>query len=268
MTFPEFARAVRASWVAVVAFLLLGAGAGAGLAALQTPKYQSSAAVVVAAQAPADISEANQGGTYTQQVAKSYAYVASTEIVLDRVIDRLGLTQSAGSLASQVSASVPLGTQVVSITASDPSPNQAARIANAVAAALADSTDLFTPSLTVRDNVVQVTTVQRAAPAAVPVSPNVRLSIAIGLFIGLAAGLVFAVLRERRSDRSEGGLDEGTESDAEPSAEPDAEPDAGAARAEGSSEDDPQEGRELSAQADPGTAQDPEPDRELLRRPT
>lgn len=205
MTFPEFARAVRASWVAVVAFLLLGAGVGAGLAALQTPKYQSSAAVVVAAQAPADISEANQGGTYTQQVAKSYAYVASTEIVLDRVIDRLGLTQSAGSLASQVSATVPLDTQVVAITASDASPKQAARIANAVATALADSTDLFTPSLSVQDNVVQVTTVQRAMPATSPVSPNVRLSIAIGLFVGLAAGLVFAVLRERRSDDDDGG---------------------------------------------------------------
>jgi capsular polysaccharide biosynthesis protein len=199
VTVPEFARTVRASWVAVVAILLLGAGVGAGLAALQTPKYQSSAAVVIAAQAPADIAEANQGGTYTQQVAKSYAYVASTEVVLDRVIDRLGLDESAGSLAARVSATVPVDTQVISITASDPSPTQAARIANAVAAALADSTDLFTPSLTVRDNVVQVTTVQRAMPATSPVSPNVRLNIAIGAFIGLAAGLIFAVLRERRS---------------------------------------------------------------------
>ncbi|MDP9027471.1 MAG: Wzz/FepE/Etk N-terminal domain-containing protein [Actinomycetota bacterium] len=200
MTVPEFARALRASWVAVIAILLLGAGAGGGIAALQTPKYQSSAAIVVAAQAPAGIADANQGGTYTQQVVKSYAYLASTEVVLDRVINRLGLKQSAGSLASQVSASVPLDTQVVSITASDPSSTQAARIANAVAASLAESTGLLTPSLTVQDNVVQVTTVQRATPATSPVSPNVRLSIAIGAFIGLAAGLVFAVLRERRAN--------------------------------------------------------------------
>jgi succinoglycan biosynthesis transport protein ExoP len=207
MTVPEFARAIRASWVAVIAILLLGAGVGAGLAALQTPKYQSSAAVVIAAQAPADISEANQGGTYTQQVVKSYAYIASTEIVLDRVVDRLGLKESAGSLASQVSATVPLDTQVVSITASDPSPTQAARIANAVATALSDSTDLFTPSLTVQDNVVQVTTVQRATPATSPVSPNVRLSIVLGAFIGLAAALVFAVLRERRGAAGASGLE-------------------------------------------------------------
>jgi polysaccharide biosynthesis transport protein len=200
MTVPEFARALRASWVAVVAIVLLGAGVGAGIAALQTPKYQSTAAVVVAAQAPADISEANQGGTYTQEVVKSYAYIASTEVVLDRVVERLGLRESADALASQVSASVPLGTQVVSITASDPSPTQAARIANAVAAALADSTDLFTPSLTVRDNVVQVTTIQRAVPGTSAVSPNSKLSIAIGAFIGLALGLIFAVLRERRAN--------------------------------------------------------------------
>src|SRR5947209_751906 len=199
MTFPEFARALRASWVAVIAFLLLGAGAGAGLAALQTPKYQSTAAVVVAAQAPADIADANQGATYIQQVVKSYAYVASTEIVLDRVKDRLGLPQSAGSLAAQVSATVPLDTQAVVITASAPSPKVAADIANADAAALSDSRDLFTPSLTVQDNVVQVTTVQRATPATTPVSPNTRLSIVIGAFLGLAIGIIFAVLRARRS---------------------------------------------------------------------
>ncbi len=203
MTFADFARALRANWVVVIAALLLGAGVGAGVSALQTPKYQSSAAVLIAAQAPADVADANQGSTYAQQVVKSFAYIATSEIVLNRVVDRLGLKESADSLSSQVSASVPLDTQVVALTASASSPTDAARIVNALATSLAGSVDLITPSLSTADNVITVTTIQRGTPAANPVSPNTRLSIALGALIGLVLGVIAAVLRERRADERE-----------------------------------------------------------------
>lgn len=204
MELRDYLRILRQSWVLIVLLTLLGIGAGAAYSIITTPKFSSSAKVFVSTSAGSTVSELQQGNTFTQQRVKTYADLATTPIVLLPVIEELSLETSAQDLAQQITATAPLDTSLIEITAMDADPELAAAVATAVSDSLTQVVQTIEASEaedgTTR-SAVKLTLVQHAAVPEAPVSPNVPLNVALGGLVGLALGIGIAVLRETLDTR-------------------------------------------------------------------
>jgi succinoglycan biosynthesis transport protein ExoP len=193
----ERLEALRRSWVVLVAFALLFSAAGAAYSLTRTPVYEAQSRVFVSPTSAASLSDLSQGATFTQQLVKSYANVVSAPIVLDRVIARLGLHTTADELAKNVRADAPLDTVIVEITADDPSPLRAARIADAASNALRDVASQLTPGTSRLPSSIQVTRIETASVPTDPISPQIPLTVGLALLLGLAVGGIAIAIRER-----------------------------------------------------------------------
>ncbi len=128
----DYVRVVRKRWLLIVLLTLAGVAGAATASILSTPRYQASTLVFVAVQSSGQVSELAQANSFTQGQVKSYAEAANQPRVLQPVIDRLRLRESAAALSKDVTADAPLDTVNIEITVTRNSPEEAARIANAV----------------------------------------------------------------------------------------------------------------------------------------
>jgi capsular exopolysaccharide synthesis family protein len=196
MTPTDFLATLRRQWATVVVLGIIGATAGFGLARLTPDSFQSTSSVFVSAQRGDSATELVQGSTFTQNIVQSYAELATMPVVLEPVIERLGLNITPPVLARSISAQTPLNTFIIDITVTDNSPDASAKIANAVSDELATAVQRISPKSA---NNVPVVTLQNVARAPVPLvrsAPNTPLMVVTGLGIGLALGYVFVLLRE------------------------------------------------------------------------
>lgn len=178
---------------------LIGLAAGAGASLLATPEYESRTQLYVSVQNDSQSTgDLVQGSNFARQNMATFVEVAKTDSVMAPVVDELRLEVTARQLAQQVSASTPVNSSLLNIVVTDEDPVQAADIANAVGARMATliQTELEPPRTEDGVSPVQVQTVQPAAPATSPSSPNVKMNLALGLLVGLAVGIGIAVLRE------------------------------------------------------------------------
>lgn len=198
MELRDYVRILHRNWILLLVLLIVGAGAGAAIGFTTPAKYQSSTQMYVSVRTDgAATGDLVQGTTFARQVVTSYVEVATTGLVLDPVIDELGLDTTAPALASKVSATSALNTVILTISATDGDPEMAAKIADAVAASLINAveTTLEPPRTEGAESAVQLRVVQSAQVPSKPASPNIPLFIAMGALLGLAAGVGVAVLR-------------------------------------------------------------------------
>jgi capsular exopolysaccharide synthesis family protein len=197
----NYLRVLRKGWILIVALTLVGLALGAVYSILKTPLYEATSKVFVSVQSSGSVSDLTQGGNFAQNQVKSYADVVTTPVVLQPVIANLGLQTDVGALAGQITATSPLDTVIVEITASDQSAAQSAQIANAVANSFASTVDSLVPENAEGVTPVKITVLQQAVIPSSPSSPNVPINIALGGVIGLVLGLGIAVLREALDTR-------------------------------------------------------------------
>ncbi|GAA4753307.1 polysaccharide biosynthesis tyrosine autokinase [Amnibacterium soli] len=209
MDLHEFLRTVRRSWAVIVSVLALFIIVGAAYTIVQKPSYSASSTAYVSVATNSSVNDLSQGADFVQQAVKSYAGVATSAYVLDRVADRLNVQGGVGALKQQVSASAPVDTTLLEVTATASSPSEAAEIANAVTAELSDAVDRLTPEARSSSSAVALTRIDPATAPSGPSSPNVPLNLGIAAILGLVVGLGIAVLRERLDtrirDRDEAG---------------------------------------------------------------
>lgn len=191
----DFGRFLRAGWIYIVAFVVVGALAGYAYSSVQKPVYDATARVFVGTTATGSVDALSVGVTFNQQIVASYMSVVTDPIVLQPVIDRLRLDTTPADLANQISAEVPTGTLVMDITVADSSPTRARDIANAVTDSLGDAVADLTPGRTSSSTPVKITSTREAVAPTSPVSPNKPLNLALGVMIGLILGLLTAFLR-------------------------------------------------------------------------
>ncbi len=128
-----------------------------------------------------------QGSAFFEDRVKTYALIVDSAVVLEPVVEELGLDESARSLADRVSATAPVETVLLRIRVTDTDPEQAAAVANAAAKRFQTvATELETVEGSDEDPVVRVTIVQPATVPTVPISPNKRLILVLATMIGLA----------------------------------------------------------------------------------
>ncbi|NUP74235.1 MAG: chromosome partitioning protein, partial [Sinomonas sp.] len=200
MELREYIRILRAGWVLIVVMALLGVASAAVFSILSKPQFKASAQVFVSTQSGGTVQDLVQGNTFTQQRVKTYAGLVTTPIVLLPVISNLHLATTADELAKQVTASAPLDTTLIQISATSPDPVRSADIANGISESLTNVVQNI-ESTGSQSAPVKLTRVTQADVPSAPVTPNVPINVALGLFVGLALGIGAAVLRHTLDNR-------------------------------------------------------------------
>lgn len=199
MELREVLASLRVAWWLPLVGLLVGATTAAGISLLQTPIYTSTTQLFITSSASGTTSDALQGSYFTQDRVLSYARLVEGEETYNRVSDRLGVDP--GELTSVIAASVQADTVILDVTVTDPSPERARAVAEAVGFEFPDLVaELETPAAAA-DSPVKVTVIDHPELPTAPSSPQVSRNSALGAVFGALLGTGLAILR-RRLDRS------------------------------------------------------------------
>lgn len=203
MPLNDLMVAVRKFWWIVVLLPCLGALAGFA-AYTATPKtYTSETELFVNTRSAGTVAELQQGEVFAQSRAQSYVAVAPSPLVLDPVIKKLNLSDSAVSLANRMAAIVKPGTVVIRISVSDKDPQTAEKLANEINTSLRTVAASLEKMDGAASSPIQLLTLTGYTPATKPTAPNLTMNVALGAFVGLFAGLGTAVVLERRRHKTE-----------------------------------------------------------------
>ncbi len=194
----EYLRVLHKSWLLVLVSTLLGIGIAAGSSLLATPQYESRTKLFVSVQAGETASSGDlvQGSTFARQIVGSFVDVVTSGVVLDPVVQELGLDMTGADLAEHISASSPANSVLLNISATSPSPEQAAQIADAVRESFTRVVNQeLAPDRPSGTSPIRLTMTQPALVPDVPVSPNTKLNLVLGVLVGLSVGVGLAILR-------------------------------------------------------------------------
>lgn len=182
-------------WVLIASCTLATIAIAALLTLNSTPQYASSARLFVSTSG-SDDSQALQGSQFSLQRVKSYADLLTGQEIARRVVDELELTQDPKSLAGQISASSKLDTVILTVSVTDPNPERAQMLADAVSKVFVSYVaELETPPGK-DEATIKATVVDPAGLPGSPISPQPTRNIGLGLILGLLLGAGVAVLRE------------------------------------------------------------------------
>ncbi|WP_421732515.1 polysaccharide biosynthesis tyrosine autokinase [Cellulomonas sp.] len=195
MELRQLIALMRRHWPSVVILTVLGAVAGLGLS-LATPKeYSARNQVLITVQVGDSIGDLNQGTSYAERVVATYSMVARSPVVLDPVVEELGLPGSGRTLRGAVAVSTDPAAPIITITATWGNPEAAAAIANSVAKNLALTVQDLSPTAADGSPTVLVNSIDPATPPGRASVPHTRQNIALGAVLGLVLGLGWAALR-------------------------------------------------------------------------
>ena len=196
MELRDYLHILRKNWLIILALTLVGIGSAAAYSLTRTPLYESQSSVFVSTQTGSGtVSELTQGSNFSLDRVPTYVLVATSPLVLDPVIDQLGLDTTATQLAKSISVSSPLNSAIINISVENADPQLAADIANATASQLSDAVEEIETTSGSATSPVKLTVIRAGIPGTAPVSPNVPLNLALGGLIGIALGVAVAILR-------------------------------------------------------------------------
>lgn len=180
----------------IVLVALVFAIAAFGYSAFLAKKeYQSTSRIYVVSRQNQDNNVLTnsdlQAGSY---LVKDYREIILSQNVLSQAIEELKLDMTPAELSKKISVSVPTDTRILSITAKDGDPKEAARIANGLRNVAAEKIISVT-------KVSDVTTLDEAEVPQSPSSPNIRRNVLLGFIAGAGLMVVLMVVVEVLDDR-------------------------------------------------------------------
>ena len=180
----------------IVLVALVFAIAAFGYSAFLAKKeYQSTSRIYVVSRQNQDNNVLTnsdlQAGSY---LVKDYREIILSQNVLSQAIEELKLDMTPAELLKKISVSVPTDTRILSITAKDGDPKEAARIANGLRNVAAEKIISVT-------KVSDVTTLDEAEVPQSPSSPNIRRNVLLGFIAGAGLMVVLMVVVEVLDDR-------------------------------------------------------------------
>lgn len=200
MSLHDFVRAVGKSWLAIVILACAGASIGYVYSSSMPEKFRSNSSVMVTTGLGSTAQELVQGSTYIEKLVASYALLARSEIVLDPVIEELGLDTTVPRLAGSITASSTLNTVIIDISAVAGDPTAAQELAEAVTKNLATAVEDVSPRDAEGESTVRLTLIESASTPAFRFEPNTRLWALLGGLVGIGSGVIFALLRRYFAD--------------------------------------------------------------------
>ena len=162
---------------------------------LAKKEYQSTSRIYVVSRQNQDNNALTnsdlQAGSY---LVKDYREIILSQNVLSQAIEELKLDMTPAELSKKISVSVPTDTRILSITAKDGDPKEAARIANGLRNVAAEKITSVT-------KVSDVTTLDEAEVPQSPSSPNIKRNVLLGFVAGAGLMVVLLVVVEVLDDR-------------------------------------------------------------------
>jgi len=208
MDLKDFYHLILRNLKVIVVATFLGIFAAAGITYSQTPIYQADIQLFVSTPSSAlDIGALAQGSSFSQQRVISYAQIINGPDTLNPVIQSLHLPYSEQSLAKQVKATAPLNTVLIDVTVSDPNPQRAADIANAIGKQFSSTASSLESSG--GSSTVKVSMVKSAIAPTKPASPKKTLNILLGIILGFGLGIGLSILRQIFDNTIKNDLDLG-----------------------------------------------------------
>ena len=162
---------------------------------LAKKEYQSTSRIYVVSRQNQDNNALTnsdlQAGAY---LVKDYREIILSQNVLSQAIEELKLDMTPAALSKKLNVSVPTDTRILSITAKDGDPKEAARIANGLRNVAAEKITSVT-------KVSDVTTLDEAEVPQSPSSPNIKRNVLLGFVAGAGLMVVLLVVVEVLDDR-------------------------------------------------------------------
>ena len=162
---------------------------------LAKKEYQSTSRIYVVSRQNQDNNALTnsdlQAGAY---LVKEYREIILSQNVLSQAIEELKLDMTPAELSKKINVSVPTDTRILSITAKDGDPKEAARIANGLRNVAAEKITSVT-------KVSDVTTLDEAEVPQSPSSPNIKRNVLLGFVAGAGLMVVLLVVVEVLDDR-------------------------------------------------------------------
>jgi capsular polysaccharide biosynthesis protein len=194
MELPDIYRALWRRKLMIVVLTCLLAGAAYVFTKRETPMYTATSLVRVQQQ----VTNADQAFAELQtagRLAQTYVTIAQTSTIARGIAHELAGKVSYGDIAGTVKATQVQDLDMLNISATSPSPEHAALIANAAPLALRD----FVRSTgTLHDEVI---TVQPASVPTSPSSPDLKLNVLIAIVLGLILNCGLALALDAFADR-------------------------------------------------------------------
>lgn len=213
MTLNGLFAGIGRRWVYIVAFALLGAVAALVLNAVLLPQYKADARVYVAVSSTGVLSTADRvaANSAAAQATVTSVALGTSDTVLQGVIDGLGIDEPIEEFAKRVTVLAEPESVVITISATDPSPEQAAVIANAVAAQLDAAVKGSDPATTTTNGVavpqIQLQVLSQALPPELPVTGGILVLLALGILGGAVVGVGVAIVMTALDRRLRSGDD-------------------------------------------------------------
>jgi succinoglycan biosynthesis transport protein ExoP len=182
---PELLDAVRWRWKPTLAIALLFTAGATAFVENLPPKYDGKALVSV------EPRPRTSDSNLVRVVGPKYSEYVTAPSTIAAVAKTIGETPK--SLANAINAQIATDTGNITITARMPSPERAARAANAFAAAAV--------TFSKNDQLLAADLVARALPDRQPASPPRRLLELASLFVGCLIAVVVSLLLERGRPR-------------------------------------------------------------------
>ena len=162
---------------------------------LAKKEYQSTSRIYVVSRQNQDNNALTnsdlQAGAY---LVKDYREIILSQNVLSQAIEELKINMTPAELSKKINVSVPTDTRILSITAKDGDPKEAARIANGLRNVAAEKITSVT-------KVSDVTTLDEAEVPQSPSSPNIKRNVLLGFVAGAGLMVVLLVVVEVLDDR-------------------------------------------------------------------
>lgn len=195
MDFKQFLLVLRRRWRSALAVFLISMGAATGLTLAITPQYESTSKVFLAV----DVTNATDPyavSYFLNTRGQSYADLARSSELAERVIDVLDLDMTPAELSSNISAEVLEETSVITITVKDTDPRRAQTIARVVTAEFRTFTEEIETGGDRNGSQISMLVIGQAEYNPVPVAPRTALNLVAGGLIGLLLGVALALTRE------------------------------------------------------------------------
>lgn len=203
----DYLRILRRNWVVIIAAALAGLMVAGAASMLSKPTYTSETQLFVAIQNSGSVQEMQQGNTFSQARVQSYVKTVTTPVVLNPVIETLGLETDAQTLGANVKASTDLNTVLINIAVNDTSAVQASAIAQEVASSMIRAVETLEKPKTGGSSPVSLSVITPATVPSAPSAPNTRLNLLLGAFLGIGLGVGYSILRSTLDSRIRGEED-------------------------------------------------------------
>ncbi len=183
---------LRKLWIICLSAIAGGAAALVWTLYMITPLYQSSAMFYVnnsdISVGDTSLSISSSDITASKNLVKTYAVILNSRACLNDVIDYANLSYSYGQLRGMISASAVNETEVFQVIVTNPDPQEAKKIANAIAYILPNRISEIVEGTSAK-------IVDYAVSASSPSSPNYTRNTFLGFMAGFAIAFGIIILR-------------------------------------------------------------------------